>query len=50
MVLVMLSYGPLPVSLRSSQEDEAHIKMSTRRDLFHILNDASFVWGWLIGW
>lgn len=48
MVLVMHSYGSLPVSLRSSQEDEAHIEMSTRRDLFHFINEASFVWGWLV--
>lgn len=40
MVLVMHSYGFLSVS---SQEDEAHIKMSTRKDLFHFLNEASFV-------
>lgn len=37
------SYGPLLSSLGSSQEDEAHVQMSTRRDKFHLLNDACFV-------
>lgn len=44
MVLVMHSYGSLSVSLSSSQEDEPHIKMSTRKDLFHFLNEGSCVW------
>lgn len=42
----MHSYGSLPVSLKYFQEDETHIEMSTRRDLFHFFNEASFVWGW----
>ncbi len=49
MNFVMHSYGPLPVSLRSFQVDEAYIKMSTRKDLLHFLKDASCVCGWLIG-
>lgn len=41
MVLVMHSYGSLPISLISSQEEETHIKMSTRRDLFHFSRKAN---------
>lgn len=45
----MHSYGSFSVSLSSSQEDEAHIKMSTRKDLFHFLNEGSCVWSEMMG-
>lgn len=44
----MHSYGFIHISLKSTQEDEAHIKMSSMRDLFQFLNRSSFVWGGLL--
>lgn len=45
MVAVMLNFGSLSVSLRSSPEDMAGIKTSTQKDQFHSVNEVGLVSG-----